>query len=348
MFNENLELHNKKVERINQELDKVADERERFLLNRQKGLGGSDMGKIMGLSKWGSPYSVWLSKTGRDIVDHSSLATELGTFCEEFVAQKYSQITGYQVKKVKSIASKKYPFLLANFDRLAFKDGQIVGGLECKTCGQNVQVLDLQGNYRNKWGDGNVYENGVLVAENDEIDPEYYAQVQHYLAVSQLQWWDVAVLISNQSFRIYRVYPNLPFIQDMIEQGEQFWCVNVLNDVAPAKDMSTLKDERGTGETIQADVELLKLLTEYNKINTEMEKLKKDLNAQKELIAQHLGDNNKATYIDATGKEKTAVTFKGTSRTMLDSARLEKELPDIYKSYSKTVETARSLRVFYK
>lgn len=348
MFNEVLDLHQKRVDRINSELDNVGGERERFLLNRQKGLGGSDMAKIMGLSKWGSPYSVWLSKTGRDVTDHSSLATELGTFCEEFVAQKYAETTGNEVRKVKSIASKKYPFLLANFDRLVVKDGKIIGGLECKTCGQNVQVLDLKGNYRNKWGVCNNYEKQVLISESDEIDPEYYAQVQHYLAVSQLEWWDVAVLISNQSFKVYRVYPNQDFIAEMIEAAEQFWCENVLNDIAPKKDINTLKNEVGNDETITADVELLKLLSAYNETNAKIKKLDKDLDGLKEQIAQALGEHNKATYIDATGKEKTAVTFKGSSRTMLDSAKLEKELPDVYKSYTKTVETSRSLRVFYK
>ena len=348
LFKDNLELHTKRTARIDEELKNVANDRERFLLNRQKGLGGSDMAKILGISKWGSPYSVWLSKTGRDTADHSSIATELGTFCEDFVAQKYAEITGNEVKKVKPIASKKYPFLLANFDRLVVNNGKIIGGLECKTCGQNAQVLDLKGVYRNKWGECNTYESTNLIATSDEIDPEYYGQVQHYLAVSQLEWWDVAVLISNQSFKIYRVYPDLDFITKMIETAEQFWCTNVLNDIAPKKDFNTLKEEVGQDVAIQADIELLKLLNEYNALNSQIKALDKDLNAKKEAIAQALGDNQKATYIDDKGKEKTAVTFKGTSRTMLDSSRLESELPQVYKKYTKTMNTARSLRVFYK
>ena len=42
------------------DIDRIA-----FLEARKAGIGGSDIGAIMGLSKWKSPVDVWLDKTGR-------------------------------------------------------------------------------------------------------------------------------------------------------------------------------------------------------------------------------------------------------------------------------------------
>lgn len=39
--------------------------REEWLKERKKSLGGSDMGAVLGLNKYRSPYTVWAEKTGR-------------------------------------------------------------------------------------------------------------------------------------------------------------------------------------------------------------------------------------------------------------------------------------------
>ena len=39
--------------------------REDWLAERRHSLGGSDMGAVLGLNRWSSPYSVWAEKTGR-------------------------------------------------------------------------------------------------------------------------------------------------------------------------------------------------------------------------------------------------------------------------------------------
>ena len=39
--------------------------REEWLEERKKSLGGSDMGAVLGLNRYRSPYTVWAEKTGR-------------------------------------------------------------------------------------------------------------------------------------------------------------------------------------------------------------------------------------------------------------------------------------------
>ena len=36
-----------------------------WLLDRRKGIGGSDVSAILGLNKWKSAYQIWLEKTGK-------------------------------------------------------------------------------------------------------------------------------------------------------------------------------------------------------------------------------------------------------------------------------------------
>ena len=56
--------------------------------NRHLYIGGSDIAKVMGLSRWGTPLSLWAEKTGKiPPKDLSNVeAVELGNDLEDFVA----------------------------------------------------------------------------------------------------------------------------------------------------------------------------------------------------------------------------------------------------------------------
>ena len=56
---------------------------------------------------------------------------------------------------------------------------------------------------------------------------------------------------------------------------------------------------------------------------------------------EHLGD------IEAAECRGARMYYKSSVRTSIDSTRLKKEKPEIYKEFSKTSETARTLK-FYK
>lgn len=48
-----------------QKISTLGMSREEWLKERKKSLGGSDMGAVLGLNKYRSPYTVWAEKTGR-------------------------------------------------------------------------------------------------------------------------------------------------------------------------------------------------------------------------------------------------------------------------------------------
>ena len=163
---------------------KQLESREAWLEHRNKYIGGSDAAAVVGLNAYTSPYSLWAEKTGRVPGFAGNLATETGAYLEEFIAQKFSQITGKKVRKCnQSIFNSDYPFAIANIDR------DIIGedsGLECKS----TSVLNTR-----KFKGGNFPAN-------------FYCQCVHYLSITEKKRWYIAVLIGNSDFKIYQMTRN--------------------------------------------------------------------------------------------------------------------------------------------
>lgn len=185
-------------------------DRTAWLEERRKGIGGSDAAKVLGLSRWGGPLSVYLDKVGDARDEIPSEAARFGTILEDVVAREFSEREGLKVRRRNGMrASKAHPFMLANVDR------EIVGrnaGLECKT----TSAFKAE-----EW-------------EGDSLPTEYYAQVQHYCAVMGWEGCWIACLIGGQKF-VHKWVPRSElFIADMIAIEERFWREHVIPRVPPA------------------------------------------------------------------------------------------------------------------
>ena len=73
-----------------------------FSVDRTKYIGGSDIGAILGLSKFKTPLEVWMEKTGKESKRLDSLPLRFGSFAEEFVAQEYARSSGYSLARIDS------------------------------------------------------------------------------------------------------------------------------------------------------------------------------------------------------------------------------------------------------
>lgn len=202
-----------------------ANDRIEFLAARRLGIGGSDIGAIMGLSKWKSPVDVWLDKTGRIEPDlEMSEPAYFGIELESFVATEYSKRSGNKVQRVnQAMKHPEHNWMLANIDRAVVADGSrarldkdgkltgIKGLLECKTASA---YLDRE------WSD-------------DSAPLAYVAQCQWYMAVTGAEWCDLAVLIGGQKYVCHRIDRDESLIAAVIEAGRQFWFGNVIADFPP-------------------------------------------------------------------------------------------------------------------
>ena len=154
----------------------TTNSHEEWLQLRHQYIGGSDAAAVVGMNAYVSPYSLWAEKTGKIPGFSGNLATEVGTWLEEFIAQKFAQETGKKVRKRNhSFINSDFPFAIANIDR------EIVGedaGLEIKsTDSMNIKKF-----------------------KNGEYPANYYCQCVHYMAVTGKQRWYLAVLIGNKEF----------------------------------------------------------------------------------------------------------------------------------------------------
>ena len=258
--------------------------REQWLEERRKGIGGSDAAKVMGLSRWGGPLSVWQDKVNGIRDDISNLeAVHFGAVLEEVVAREFAAREGLKVHRINGIvSSKEYPFMLASVDR---KISGRNAGLECKTA--NAFKAD-------EWAD-------------DRLPEEYYAQVQHYNAVMGWEGCWIACLIGGQRFVHKYVPRNDNFIADMIAVERDFWENHVLTGTPPARGTFDNADEPQTTETMleptEQDLEYAARLAQVRAEIAELEQHKTLLeNVLKDHIGEHAGIRGVATFKTAAGR----------------------------------------------
>lgn len=155
--------------------------RAEWLAERRKSLGGSDIGAALGLSKWRSPYAVWAEKSGLTPDEPDNEAMRQGRDLEEYVAERFSEMTGKKVRRVNAILrNDDYPHIHANIDRAVVGEDE---GLECKTASA-LNTSRFRGS---------------------EFPTAYYTQCVTYLAVTGYKRWYLAVLILGREFKIYQV-----------------------------------------------------------------------------------------------------------------------------------------------
>ena len=194
-----------------------------WLAARRTGIGGSDAAKIVlgpEQYKYADPGALYLDKIGEGPEEKPSLAARHGAYCEEFVAQLWEEATGLKVRRMNiMIRSPEHPFMIADIDR------KVVGrreGLECKTIGEfeaRMRIVDPETGEAS-WVDK--FVEGDMETTFSRV-PQWYCQVQHYMAVTGWDMWHLGVLIGNRKFLTYDIPRDQAWIDEMIRQEEEFW-----------------------------------------------------------------------------------------------------------------------------
>ena len=277
---------------------------EEWLKLRSKYIGGSDAAAVVGLNAYASPYSLWAEKTGKVPGFAGNLACEVGTYLEEFVAQKFAQETGKKVRKCnQSFLNSQYPFAIANIDR------EIVGedaGLEIKT----TDTLNM-GKFK-----------------GGEYPANYYCQCVHYMAVTGKQRWYLAVLIGNKEFKWFTIERDEAEIAALMTAEADFWEL-VKKDIPPAVDGTKATSEALKTIYEDSDDSVADLYSYTSDLKQYME-LKKQIK-ELETMAEELANRVKE-FMGASGSgecEGFKVSWKSQTRRTFDSKRFTKENPDI-------------------
>ncbi|MFC5773715.1 YqaJ viral recombinase family protein [Ectobacillus antri] len=295
-------------------------DRETWLAMRSKGIGGSDVAALAGLSKWKSPVQVYLEKTGLlQKEDVQSDAAYFGNILEDIVAKEFSLRTGLKVQRRNAILQHpEYPWMLANVDRL------IVGervGLECKTTSE----------YNKKeW-------------EGDEIPAAYLLQCQHYMAVTGYEAWWIAVLIGGNKFVYKKVERDEDIIHYITTIEKDFWLEHVEKQEPPMFDGTEASGEllkqmypdalKDSFVSLGQQAELL--IEARNQVEAELKALEKQKAEYENKLKAMLGEN------EAGGTEKYTITWKSVTSKRIDSKKLQQEMPEIYAKYAKESSSRR-------
>jgi putative phage-type endonuclease len=174
-------------------------DRPKWLEARRRGIGGSDVAAIMGLSPFKTAFRVYQEKR-KEVDDWGGNAlTDWGSRMEPAIRQWYSDTTGRAVRLPdKIIFNEKYPYMLASLD--GFTDDP--RGVEIKTARSGRD-----------WG-----EPGT-----DQIPDYYLVQVQHYMIVTGFPVFDVPVSIGGGAPELYEVPADKELQEMIIEAEARFW-----------------------------------------------------------------------------------------------------------------------------
>ncbi|WP_283706920.1 YqaJ viral recombinase family protein [Clostridium perfringens] len=290
-----------------------------WLRERQKGIGGSDVGAIMGVNQYKTAFNIYLEKTEPIIeVEKQSEAARQGTDFEDYVAMRFTEETGKKVRRDnRHLIHKDYPFMVANIDRRVVGENAI---LECKTVTP----------YNSKeW-------------EGEEVPASYMLQCQHYMAVTGADKVYLAYLIFSTKFDYREIKRDEELIDIIIEAEKEFWQM-VQDKTPPALDGSSAAEKWvnekykkvNEGETINLDSSWRELLNQRK----ELKEYRDDVDKQIKEIENQLKQNIKnAEYANAPGY---SISYKSVSQKRPDSSKLKALLKDEYADYLKETTSRR-------
>lgn len=295
-----------------------------FLKRRKTGIGGSDVAAVLGLSKWKTPYQLWLDKTSDTVEEEESEILHFGQVLEQVVADEYARRNGVKVqRRNRSYRHPEHPELIGNIDRY------IVGGgiLECKTADKFTAHL---------WGENN----------SDEIPDYYLVQVQHYMHVTGYHEAALAVLIGGNEFRQYEVGYDKELAEFAAAKCVEFWQTFVAPRVAPP---ATRNDDlaeyyRGrSGAAVTATPYVAKLVSELKEAKQRIKAEEAHADELAGAIKVFMGESSADTLLDAAGaKLATWKPAKDSVRRSTDWETLAADFkigPDIIAGY--TAETIK-------
>lgn len=303
------------------------DDEEAWLAARTRGIGGSDVGPICGVSPFTSARQIYLNKTGQytEAMKPDEAAQErmrFGHLLEPVVADEFARRTKDEIKAIYTVDAtlchKDFPWALANIDRLIeYQDGTL-GILECKTTSEYN---------KDAWDSG-------------EIMMTYIYQLNWYLWILGLEKGAFACLVGGNKFYHYDVYRNDELLNDVIiPAAKSFWFDNVLALKEPEMQASDT-DFANTlySSVVKNSEKVLDTDTANDLARTVFEcKAKiKEITSTMEEAQNRLKDMLQDTEIGYT-KDYT-VKWSPRSQNRVDTGALKTNFPEVYNQVLKTIE----------
>ncbi len=281
-------------------------------------IGGTAIGKIMGVSPYGGPIDVY-----REIVEGVKLPDSAflkrGRLMEGVIAQEYEDETGIELDRtdLSPMAHPNVPYFTASPDALAGP----TKGVEFKTA--DWSQID-------KWGEPG----------SDDIPEQYLLQCAWYMMVCDRSVWDVAVIKGNRPLEIYTVHRNLTLENALVEAGHKFYREHIEPRIPPPVDGSPgyttfLKEKykENTDTLIYPTPEMEIWANDYIEAKRNLKKAEEAETLAKNHLLQFMQDNDRMHGSD------WKISNRVTTRSSVDWKGVANEAgiaPDLIAKYTKT------------
>lgn len=294
---------------------------------RTRGIGGSDVGAICGVSPFSSARQIYFSKTGQfeEALKPSAASVErmhFGHLLEPIVADEFArhELTAEKGREGWSLCElgatvchKDHSWMRANVDRLILDEtNKIVGILECKTTSE----------YNNEaW-------------ESGEILQSYIYQLNWYMHILDIKWGAFACLVGGNKFYTYEVFRNDELLNtEIIPKARDFWFNNVCMLIEPELQIN----DTDFANSMYAEVERNSEIVLEDEDSDELARIVFECKAQiKELqkIMEEAQNRLKDRLKDKEIGYCRNYTVKWSPRTQarVDTLRLKTEFPEVYEA----------------
>lgn len=303
---------------------------EKWLEERRKGIGGSDIAAVMGKSPWRSPLAVWANKTGViDETEQQKASMEWGLRLEPAVLKKYSEEAGSPVFYCpRSIhRSKDNPIFCASLDGIV---PETMVAVNAKTASSFA---------KDAWGE-----------EGTDETPKHYlhaAQWEMFVLGTEFVEHHTPALFGGNDYNLYRVRRDEKIIAEMKVRALEFW-EKVKKNEPPAvedgsdetrKTLAAIHGEEISEEILEADDEMLQVMLELNGAKTDLVVAAERADLLKNKLCEAIG-SAMGIMDPTTGFYYTWKWEKG--KTTADGDRLRAD--KLFAKYSKTGKPTRVLR----
>ena len=297
---------------------------------RRQGIGGSDIAKILRVSRFGGPMDCFMEKSGLTAPLIETSAMRWGKLLEGPVAEEYALKTGRKIRRgADFLTHPAYEWAFANIDRWSLKRGTPKRVLEVKTT--------------SPFGAKEFGEPG-----SDQVPADYLLQVMWYLTVTGVEVADLAVLIGGQKHEVYTIERDPVLIESMIDQAHTFWS-NLKAGIPPEIDGSEGSSAylahvyRDQGTERPMDDQLARFALQYASLKA----IEKDNKAQQDLVGNWIRDlMGNARWAEGEGVRVLYSEVKGRRTVDWPALVAARNIPQaVVEEFTRVGDPTRSLTV---
>lgn len=303
--------------------------RERWLAARQEGIGGSEVGALVGISEYETAWSVYNTKKrgGKDLSEVA--AVEWGHRLEDVVAQKVAEEIGMVSRFGGGLwASVDKPFLRVTPDRFATKPRawRAQALIECKTAGDDEH-----------WESGTIHPKGY---GSGSAPLSYQAQCQWQMGILGLPvaYLGCLVLGRERQFFTVEIHFDKEWFQELAAEAERFWFENVLKDEPPMHDLRHPKTEellkllqpKVVKPSVDLPADTEEWLADYLRAKEALKVAEANMDAAKNYFRMMTGEAG-AGYLPWPGKKEglKVTSYPEVSSTRVNIEKLKAEFPEV-------------------